>query len=141
MQNRESLLNVMLNGLEVKDLWPSANVRVDAPRFMAGRSPERVHRALDTQWADHVHDIPAVRGNEPGAARQIHRILTDAEDLDLVDADSKWLVLHHVQRGDWRPFETLRGRTRNSPHLKDLVQRYGTLAEVVVSVASVIKPT
>ncbi|MGA9285247.1 MAG: hypothetical protein WBV85_07375 [Solirubrobacteraceae bacterium] len=131
--NRQRLIDAMLEGCRIESLSPSASASVEPPRFMAGRIPQQVHRELNTEWRDGLRNVANL--NDADLPREIHAILSEAEVAGFVDAESKWLLLHHVQRGDLRPLETTRARLSRNRALKVWLKGRGELAEIVVSVA------
>jgi hypothetical protein len=131
--NRQHLLNVMLDGCEIQSLSPSTSVRVKAPRFMAGRIPQQVHLQLGTEWRNGLHKIGDLHNSE--LPQEIHAILSEAEEAGFVDEEAKWLLLSHVQHGDFRPLEVGRGRAQRDPALRIWLEKRSELTQVVVSVA------
>lgn len=129
--NRERLLDVMLRGCDVASLSDSARVKVDAPRFMAGRIPQLVHNELDTDWNKPLNKIRTL--HEPAFTMEVHDILTVIVEEGLVDVEAKWELLNHVQRGDLRPMEI--GKARSPSQLKTSLDTKDPLVAVVISVA------
>jgi hypothetical protein len=136
--NANRLLDVMLDGCQVRSVSPSDEAVVGPPRFMAGRSPQAVHEELDTQWQHRLRDITGL--NDPELPRRIYEILNEAEAEGFVDTESKWLLLHHVQRGDLRPLDIKPARARRDPELARWTTGRDEFDEIVVLAAQNIAP-
>jgi hypothetical protein len=136
--NRELLLAVMLEGCSVDTLAAESPVQVSPPRFMAGRIPYLVHLELQTEWPGRLKNVPNLHAQE--FPREVYEILEEAEQEGLVDADSMWELLHHVQRGDLRPLDVERARSVPDPELRQWLQGRDELAEIVVSVCLDMAP-
>jgi hypothetical protein len=130
--NRELLLTVMLEGCSVETLVPSAGAQVSPPRFMAERTPQRVHRELETEWGGRLQRVGNL--HEPDFSREVYEILVEAAREGHVDSEAMWRLLHHVQRGDLRPMDVEVARAPRDQKLSDWLQGRGELAKIVVSV-------
>lgn len=133
--NRELLLNVMLTGWPVESLWPSANVRVHAPRFMAGRSPWDVHRDVDTQWHGALKDVPADRLTDRSFPFDVDAVLTEGVRKGFLDNEAKLTLLRHVRRGDLRRLERTHARKPVDQSESEWLKTLSELGNIVVSAA------
>lgn len=135
--NRELQLSVMLDGCSVDTLLHEGPVRVTPPRFMAERIPHQVLLELQTEWPGNLRNVPNVHDKE--FPRKVFKRLDEAEREGHVDADSKWELLRHVQRGDFRPLDLERARSTD-PELREWLKGRDELTEIVVSVCLDMAP-
>ncbi len=136
--NRELLLTVMLEGCWVETLAPSAAAHVSPPRFMAERTPQRVHRELETEWGGRLQRIGNL--HEPEFPREVYEVLAEAAREGHIDSTPMWQLLHHVQRGDLRPLDVEVARAPHDKKLSNWLKGRGELAKIVVSVCLDLTP-
>jgi hypothetical protein len=134
-QNTELLLAYMLEGYQAKELFPSARVRVVPPRFMAGRSPQSVHRQLGTQWSGMLAELDDINLHDPAFPREVHEILVEASDLGHIHVDSMWEVMRYVSSGVYTPLASEVSRQLEDQALDNWLKGKCDLARVVVLVA------